>query len=104
TGLDPVLDEVLELPAREPAIEALPERRTGDVGMARAGDLQRDEDVDRGAEEARRVRGRGARGGPEARVADVLDEEEPVGRGRVVVDLRDGEPVRPEPARDTDEG
>jgi hypothetical protein len=93
--LDPVLDEVLELPAREPAIEALPERRTATSGSRAPATCSATRTSTAAAEEPRRVRGRGARGGPEARVADVLDEEEPVGRGRVVVDRRDGEARAP---------
>src|SRR2546425_11074899 len=49
--LDAVLDEVLELPAREPPLEAAPEGEARRVGMARAGDLKSRQQIHRRREE-----------------------------------------------------
>ena len=98
--LDPVLDEVLELPARQPAVEALPERVAAGSRLPRAGDLQSDDEVDRGAEEGAHASRVGAGRGKERRVADVLEEEK---RVRPMVDARDGEGVLCEIASDVHE-
>ena len=102
--LDAVLEEVLELPARQPPVEAPAEGEARRVGMARAGDLERGQQLHGRREERARVRGLLTGRGPERRVAEVFQEEEGVGGRRVVMDERDGEAARGEVAAHVDEG
>ncbi len=102
--LDAVLDEVLELPAREPPVEAAAEGEARRVGMARAGDLKSRQQIHRRREERTHVGGARARRGPQRRVADVFQQEEGVARRRVAMDDRNREAARRQIAGDAHEG
>src|SRR5262249_58447902 len=98
TGLDAVVDEVLELGTGEGVVEPSGERDAARVRVPRAGDLQLREQVDRGDEERlgpRRIRLHRL---PEVDVADVF-QEEPTGlAGATGLKRGHRKSLRPEPA------